>query len=381
MRTAATWPDRSTYSAVVLDPARCFGDAELSTATMARGRRGVLAWSGGRAIVFQAVCPDGRSVAVRFLLSPDPAAGARYAALERHLAAYPVEALVRARWLDDGVRIEDSVFPMLKMDWVSGKPVDQYVAQTIEAGAASAPLGELARDWRHTCQLLTRARVGHGDIHAGNVMVAGDAGAAPALRLVDYDNVWVPGLSVASGEQGHPSFQHPHRVIGGTGPSMDAFPNTLMYLSLRALAAEPALWAGFHRGDDMLLFHRDDLVALDSQVWARLARSPDPIVAALAHLTRRWLESPCEQYAELEQALEAARPAPPLPSPQVWNQWRAGPNTAATGPGGPEQVWPAEPVPPPPSPPTVAPPGAHRRRWLVVLVLLLALVVLVAVLS
>ena len=85
MRTAPAWPDRSSYSAVVADPARGFDDAELSAATIARGRRGVLAWSGGRAIVFQAIRADGSSVAVRFLLSPDAAAAERYAALERHL--------------------------------------------------------------------------------------------------------------------------------------------------------------------------------------------------------------------------------------------------------------------------------------------------------
>jgi hypothetical protein len=51
-------------------------------------------------------------------------------------------------------------------------------------------------------------------------------GSSPAVKLVDYDGMWVPGLADRpAGEVGHPAYQHPQRLAEGTyRREVDHFP-------------------------------------------------------------------------------------------------------------------------------------------------------------
>src|SRR5262249_6446507 len=205
------WPDRDAYSRAVRVPDQVFDDPQLRGATFARSDKGwLLALSGGRAIVFRANCADGSSVAVRFFLNDDRHAGVRYDTLSRHLSYRPVDPFVWTTFLERGLRLEDTRYPVLKMGWVDGLEVDEDVGSRIKSDAVGAELDQLAAAWLECCRSLAQADIGHGDIHAGNVLVSGGP-VAPRLRLVDYDSVWVPGLHVPSGEAGSPAFQHPAR--------------------------------------------------------------------------------------------------------------------------------------------------------------------------
>src|SRR5882757_10418110 len=268
MTAPPTWPDRTLYSALVQSPATCFTTPDLQASTFALDRRGsVMAWSGGRAIVFRAEHPSGQRTAVRFMLRNDDAAGHRYDMLSRHLATNPVESFVGTHWIEDGLHIGPKSYPLLLMDWIDGLPLDRHVAQDIASGASPTHLHQLSEAWQRSCRSLVAAQIGHGDVHAGNTLVHVPEAGQPELRLVDYDNVWVPGLHIPSKEAGHPAFQHPGAGARDLGPYMDAFPNTLTYLSLAGLATDPGLWQHRHDSDDCLLFHRDDLQTPDSPIW------------------------------------------------------------------------------------------------------------------
>lgn len=75
---------------------------------------------------------------------------------------------------------------------------------------------------------------------------------------------------------------------GQTGPE-PARPATLVYLSLRALAAEPGLWARFHKSDSLLVKYENLTNGTSGEVWGALAASPDPDVRALTGVVVRWL--------------------------------------------------------------------------------------------
>ncbi|MDQ1729928.1 MAG: hypothetical protein QOK10_87 [Pseudonocardiales bacterium] len=360
MNTTPTWPDRMTYSAVVQRPEQHFKDPDLKAATFLRSRRGqVLAWSGGRAIVFHAVCPGGSHAAVRFMLSNDREAGVRYGALSRHLSANPIEMFVRTEWVAGGLHVGEQQYPVVKMDWVEGQALDRYISSIIDSPSAASQLTALARSWQQCCRALAEARVGHGDIHAGNLLVGRNDGNVCELRLVDYDNVWVPGLQAPSREAGHPSFQHPARLPGTAGPYMDAFPNTLMLLSLRALACEPALWQ-FHDGDDMLLIQRQDLEDPGREVWSALGSCSDPLVRSMTELTTGWLSGSPDQYRNLDQLLEAAN-LTTAREPHVLNVWP--PPAAVLGDANAPGRWPTPASPGPARPATPGHDGAATQTW------------------
>ncbi len=406
MSTTSTWPDRALYAALMQNPAHHFADPELQRATFARGRMGsIVSWNGARAIVFRATTPDGRICAVRFLINNDAAAGTRYDALSRYLSTNPVSSFVRTDWLGDGLRMGEDHFPVIKMQWVDGPRLDPYISEVVRGVDAVRALSNLADAWRQQCQALVVARISHGDIHAGNTLVLAQPGGPVEFRMVDYDNVWVPGLHAMSHEAGHPAYQHPRQPAARTGPHMDALPNTLMYLSLRALAGDPDLWRYHEKSDDTLLFHSSDMADTNREVWQALVAARDPQVRRLTELTIDWLSSTPGRYDTLEQALGAASsfgapadqpgafvPNTPWPVPPAAPAghrpaypWPGSATTTspATSPAEP-QTWPTNGAPPTMLPPLLPPTptaggDSHLARNLVLL--FLVIIAIIAILA
>jgi hypothetical protein len=131
-------------------------------------------------------------------------------------------------------------------------------------------------------------------------------------------------------------------------PSVDAFPATLVYLSIRVIAAEPDLWGRFHV-DDRLLFRYEDLTeARSADVWAALKASSESLVRSLTAVVIRWLDGKPDALPSLEDALPASGSVQPLardtaPVSAVRpNTWHSPPDPA-TSPGG-RQPWRAPPA-------------------------------------
>lgn len=398
MSSIPVWPDRVQYADAVQNPQSFFDDPLLQQATFARGRFGMpMAWSGGRAIVFRATRPDGADTAVRFLLTNDHDAETRYLALARHLSAHPVETLVNTRWLGTGLHIGGQDYPVMVMDWVDGCPIDRHIEQCLKSLRATAELRALCDAWLRACRSLSAASIGHGDVHAGNTLIRNRVDGAPEIQLVDYDNVWVPGLPApCSQEAGHPAFQHPARGSIPNSSQMDAFPNTLTYLCLLALANDPSLWRFHEETDDVLLFHSRDLLRPDTEVWAALRASTDPFVRSLVSLTVKWLGGRAGQYGTLDQVVHAAEtqhgvpaftanvwpPASVTTSPTSWPPRADRPVDQRPAAPVPRQSWP---VAEPQHWPTPTPPAPARRRstgrMLVMVLLIIAALVVIAVLA
>jgi hypothetical protein len=393
MTAPTTWPDRVAFEQAIMTHARSFVDPDLRTATFDRDKFSQpISWSGGRAIVFRATCRSGRVTAVRFLMHDDLEASVRYHALSRHLSATPVRCLVAARWIAEGVQIGAGRYPMLTMDWVDGVTLDRYLDRVASRDCAAAELRTLAELWRSSCRTMADAEVGHGDVHAGNLLVAAKPGAAPAIFLVDYDNIWVPGLHVPFKEIGNPAFQHPRRTGPCGGRNADAFPATLVYLSLLHLANDPGSWNRV-RGDDRLIFAKDDLSDTGREIWTELERSPEAQVRLLTAVTKRWLtDGPPDAFPTLEDVLREAdrkvlseRAAPPGRR-NVWPplsaretpESRSGPERAmANRADGAvprlHQAWPPAAPPRPPAEPRTGR-SNHAVAWLAALLLLAAII-------
>ena len=140
------------------------------------------------------------------------------------------------------------------MQWIKGRLLNSFVSNLVGRQDRSS-LQKLASDWRVMLEKLEVANIAHGDLQHGNVLVE----PTGALRLVDYDGMFVPALAgQQSTEQGQPSYQHPSRNKTHFGLGLDRFAGLAIYTALLALAVKPDLWARFDN-EDNILFTPDDL--------------------------------------------------------------------------------------------------------------------------
>lgn len=277
MSLESTWPTAVDYTGAAQDPEHCFVDPRLQRALFRQNSMGMpVVRSGQMAAVFP-VEIDGEPCALRLFTTPTDHS-ARYRAVNAHLASRPGVPLAPAEWIDEAVAVGTGTFPAVLMPWVDGMLLSSYVDEMVEEGRA-AELRQLADAWVHLASSLRAASVVHGDLQHGNVMVGSDG----ALRLIDYDGVWVPGMPTALEEAGQPNYQHPQRMeVPEVLVEADTFAAFVIYVSLLAVAADPGLWDTFHSGENLILVREDFLEVgrRGSAAWSALAASPDPAVVA-----------------------------------------------------------------------------------------------------
>jgi tRNA A-37 threonylcarbamoyl transferase component Bud32 len=275
-----SWPTGTDYASAVQDAA-ALGDPEARSAQLARDFLGMpLSAAGQSAIVFQMKGASG-ALALRCYTRPPEGGSLRYRALARHLEQQPCKDLVAARWVDEAITVNGSPWPAVAMPWVPGLPLNLAIEDLL---TRPDRLRQLAEEWLDVLDRLRAAQIGHGDLQNGNVLVDDELN----LRLVDLDGVWIPYLEgEIPAEIGHPNFQHPYRTESDWGPDVDTFPGFVIYLSIRALAADPSLWQ-FYNGEN-LIFNAPDLATPGgAEVWQRVRQSPDADVQRLSSVLIEW---------------------------------------------------------------------------------------------
>jgi hypothetical protein len=307
------WPTPSEYQDAIQNPRACFTDPELQAGAPALTPMGIpRPFSGGHASVYR-INSDGRTWAVRCFLRNLPDQQRRYEAVDRYLRSTALACKVNFEYQPEGIRIGASHYPVVKMEWVEGTPLNRHVESLLEDRAA---LRRLAGEWRALIRSLEAADVAHGDLYHENVLVTDGA----TFRLIDYDGVYVPALAGQTGhEVGHPSYQHPRRSPSDFGPRMDRFSAFAIHLALVALSYEPALWAQFNN-DDNLLFGRDDFLnPATSRLFAALQRLGEPVATRALMLQAACAAAPSDapdiddagETPALVETLTVERPASP----------------------------------------------------------------------
>ena len=256
---------------VILDPM-------LAGGRVRRGGSGLpLARSGGFALTYELLA-DGRRFALRCFHRPtEEAIGPRYAAIRRHVERIRSAHLVPFEFLEEGIRTESGVYPVVRMEWVDGQSLAAYVyrhrRETATLHALRAALRELAAD-------LAKHELAHGDLQPGNMLVDEQG----QVRLVDYDGMFVPELrGMTSLQLGHENFQHPGRRAQHFDQRVDFFPFCVLDLALRALSQRPSLWDATASDCETLLFRASDFLDPTGSNAFRLLRGMTEV--------RRWSES------------------------------------------------------------------------------------------
>ena len=274
------YPAPGEYQEAVQFPQTAFGDPALQAATPDVGALGLpVAITGAFAVVFSL---RGRTErwAVKGFLTEVRDQAARYEAISEALAALGLPYTVLFDYQARGFLVGGRAVPLLKMDWVEGEGLNRFARRHLDRPDV---LRDLAARWADLLARLDAAGIAHGDLQHGNVLVAAGGGA---LRLVDYDTMYVPALKGRlSPEVGHRNYQHPDRSERDFGPYLDRFSGLAIYTALRALAVRPALWARYDTGENLLFRAADFYDPAASALFAELADLPDVrlLAEALRH--------------------------------------------------------------------------------------------------
>jgi hypothetical protein len=308
---AKPWPTSSDYFDAIPNPKRCFSDPELRDGVVAADSMGLpAAHTGNFADVYQVSCPTGRAYAVKCFTRKVPDLHRRYQAISDHLRQAKQEGKLRSllafEYLEQGILAAGRWVPVVKMRWMEGQFLDQFVAGRLDRPKSLTALGEL---WLRLACDLSEAGVAHGDLQHGNVLLApGKTVNSISMKLIDYDGLWVPELaSSRANELGHPHYQHPRRKDAPYHPQVDRFSHLVIYTAIRCLALTGRpLWDRYNNDDNLLFRDADFVDPKASPLFAELWRSDEPEIQALVgRLALACLEPP-SQTPTLDEVIQSA---------------------------------------------------------------------------
>jgi hypothetical protein len=296
------WPDLTEYHEAVQHPQNAFADPGLKAVTLEQDRFGMpKPATGGNAVVYKANQPGGflsfkKTWAIRCFLRPISDHAERYEAISKHLRNVRLPYDVNFQFLKQGIHIRSNWFPIVKMQWADGDLLHSHIEKHLRNPASLAALRE---KWVTLVRDLEAARVAHGDLQHGNILVRGGS-----FQLVDYDGMWVPALKGRNAtETGHRAYQHPERSGQDYGLEIDRFSALVIYLSLAALERDATLWERFHTGDN-LIFVREDFHQLDrSAIWQQLRRLGSGHIDQLAAAVATMAQKPPMKVSNLDSVL------------------------------------------------------------------------------
>ena len=312
------WPNPSDYQDAVQNPRLCFFDPELQAGMVAPNALGLPRVASGNFASVYEVQSGGKRRAVRCFLRQNGDQQAHYEQVSQHLQGTWLSFMVGFEYQSKGIRVRGQTFPIVKMEWVEGETLPSYLDKHIYDAKL---LLHLAAQWRGLVNSLQGNQLAHGDLQHGNILVTPQG----QIKLVDYDAMYVPTLHGAKcTELGHANYQHPQRSATDYDHHLDNFSALVIYLSLRALAVEPALWNDFHPGDNLLFTSKDFKAPAQSSVFQRLKRSSDNGVQAIAAHLEQCCQGRMAQIPSFEKVITIAASLP-LPSAAV------SPNKAVSG--------------------------------------------------
>jgi hypothetical protein len=365
------WPTHTDYQDAIQNPAICFAEADLKAGTAAADMLGLpRVMSGNFASVYE-LTTEGKRYAVRCFVRQVMGQQGRYARLSQHLSGVKLPWLVNFDYFLKGILVRGEWYPIVKMDWVEGAPLNTWIEQNLDK---PEKLKAAAGQWRKLVADMRQNKLAHGDYQHGNIMVT----LNDELRLVDYDGMYCPAFGKGrSPELGHANFQHPRRLAENYDDSVDNFSALVIYLSLLALAEDPALWKEFYTVDNLLFVSADYKNPQNSKAFTRLLASKDPVIKQLTALVQGCSMRSISDVPWFEESVVAAEKGTleaqvaAMPKPGASDSWldeattegsRAGtrqpevsrpapkpavsrPAAPTTGPAG-TRVSPAHPTPP-----------------------------------
>ena len=298
-----TWPTPQDYNEAMQLPLHSFLDPDLKKGQAELDNLGLpRPVSGAFASVYHMKTPT-RDFAVRCFLRPFENQRYRYQEIARWLKQSPLPESVQFEFIDEGIRVRNELYPILKMEWIAGKSLDQFVD---EHWKNQQLLYQVADYFRGMTRLMRERGIAHGDLQHGNILVQNQR-----FKLVDYDGTFVPGFTgQMSNELGHPNY--PMRNAEHFGPTLDNFSSWIIYASLACLSLDPDLWNRLRGGDECLLFRQADFATpLTSLAFSILEHHENDYIRMMGSLVRSLLRYKPHEVPHLDEPVNPPTDLPP----------------------------------------------------------------------
>ncbi|MFJ4876249.1 hypothetical protein ACIP93_13670 [Streptomyces sp. NPDC088745] len=308
---------------------------------------------------------SGKRYAIKCFTRNVPDQERRYQAISARLARLDPRELSQPwnlgfEYLADAISVGPDRYPVLKMEWAEAVTLSSWLDDN---HARPSAVDRLADRFEALTRDLDLLEIAHGDLQHGNLLVASD----DTLRLVDYDGMYVPELAGMSGtERGHRNYQSPMRGNDDFGAELDRFSAWVIFLSLKAIASDPALWGRLHEpSGEFLLLTEDDFKSPGGSMRLQtLLTHPDRTVSGLADQLRSLAAQPLDVLPPLTLAVPKQRATTTTSAPTATGS----PSASPAGGGLPGWMMTGhvspEVVPTPPQPSEAAPDGFHTRTLL-----------------
>jgi serine/threonine protein kinase len=307
-----TWPQSQDFNEAIQNPRSSFGDSELRGGQAAVNTIGMpMPRSGNFADVYEFHGASGQKWAIKCFTRHVPGLQDRYAEISKHLDQAKFPFTVDFSYLAKGIRIRGECYPILKMQWVEGFLLNEFVRDNLDRPVLLESLGQI---WARMASRLREAGIAHGDLQHGNViLVPGSTTSSLAVKLIDYDGMFVPALaSKKSGEMGHANYQHPERLQQGIySAEVDRLSFLAIACALRCLAVGgKTLWDKYDNGDNILFRETDLRNPTTSALFKELWKINDPDAHELTGHLVMALIGPFGQVPSLQDLLSDDRVRP-----------------------------------------------------------------------
>ena len=213
--------------------------------------------TGGLAIVFKLKLKD-KLYALKCFYTEANERQERLGLIAAYLKQYPSPYFVDFTYLENELWVETDNdegqgYPVVLMEWVEGKTLDNYLEQICTQNNTTA-LKNLHFQFCNLAWWLQQQPIAHGDIKHDNLIVTPDG----KLKLIDYDGVFVPALrGRKANEMGSPCYQHPKRDAYFFDKNLDDFSLLVLQITLLALQHQPKLFTEHYNGDGIVLKDTD----------------------------------------------------------------------------------------------------------------------------
>ncbi len=308
------WPKKAEYQQAVQNPYGSFEDVELQTANPVLDGTGVpRVLSGGSAAVFLLKCPS-RKIAVRCFLTQTTDRQARFTQISDELLGIhvqphcPVPNTTNFEYIQKGIRVKGNWYPILKMDWIEGNTLTEFVRDNCQE---SARLRLLAEKWVAMSRAWRKKQIAHGNLQPANVLITENE-----ITLVDYDGVFCPSLDGRPAEElGSPDYQHPGRNLSHFGEYLDNFADWVIYTSLVAISVDQRFLKFVGYEESALIFRKADFLSpTESEVLFRMKGHGSEELKILGRQIERLLALHIQQVPPLEpEKIVPVRVSNPVP--------------------------------------------------------------------
>ncbi len=293
------WPSHTDYQDAIQNPPICFEDPPLKESDVTCDMLGLpRVMSGNFACVYSVKTKDGGRWAIRCFVRQVLGQQGRYARLSQHLFGLGLKCMVGFEFILRGIKVRNEWYPILKMEWVDGQPLNLFVDDRYKE---SELIRGLVPKWRAMMAELRVHQLAHGDLQHGNVMITPDA----EFRLIDYDGMYTPAFRGKAPELGHANFQHPRRTPDYYNENLDDFSAIVTHMSLLAIADEPEVFEKFYSGDNLLTVASDFRNPTNSELFKRLEAHKNDQVKQLARLIKSLCLVDVSKVPEYEKTIVA----------------------------------------------------------------------------